>query len=285
MNHFTSRFLLVLGACLGLFSSSCERDADVEVPETEPKLSLTSWITSGEDTVRVFLSRSVPTFSEFNGTIQDWPDADVRVSDGTNTVQLQFDPLNLYYVGSFEDSPLEIGRTYQYTVLVDGKNLSAATRIPPLAATTSSLEASYTPPLPNDLFGTGVINTLAQLNDPDPNEFNYYRVVFELEEQWMETSAIMDTRDVFLNDAELVNGQVSVRSALQANTFGSPTQTIRTRVITASREYYEFHRTARLAEFSDNPFAEPVIVYSNVIGGLGAVGGYRQTVTEIPFVR
>ena len=45
-----------------------------------------------------------------------------------------------------------------------------------------------------------------------------------------------------------------------------------------SKDVYEHLRTRELADFAgDNPFAEPVAVYTNIAGGLGIFGGYSTS--------
>jgi hypothetical protein len=46
--------------------------------------------------------------------------------------------------------------------------------------------------------------------------------------------------------------------------------------------YYRYHASVRRAGQSRaNPFAEPVLVYSNVTGGLGVFGAYTRTTTSV----
>jgi hypothetical protein len=54
-------------------------------------------------------------------------------------------------------------------------------------------------------------------------------------------------------------------------------------VLTAmTREYFEYHRTLELqGRFDEDPLADPVDVFTNVEGGVGAVAGYANTVASI----
>ncbi len=50
-----------------------------------------------------------------------------------------------------------------------------------------------------------------------------------------------------------------------------------------SFEYHEYYRTAmQQLETIDDPFAEPVRIYSNIHGGKGVFAGYNEQVFEIP---
>ncbi|MBD0254725.1 MAG: DUF4249 family protein, partial [Cytophagales bacterium] len=46
------------------------------------------------------------------------------------------------------------------------------------------------------------------------------------------------------------------------------------------RAYFEYHRTLR-ANADSNPFAEPVLLYSNVEGGLGVFAAFNRTTLEV----
>lgn len=283
INIYNLWIVAAMAVSIGL--CSCERNADVELPESEPKITITSWITSGDDTLKVLVTKSRPVFDGFQNYIQWVDNAVVSISDGENTLFLEYNPNAFVYAAPSFGLSMEPGRTYRYSVQVDGKTLTAATSIPIAAADVSSLEASFTPSSGSDFSSYGVANTLCRFRDPDPTAFNYYVVVMQMVDVFEGNSFVTSTSKIYLNDQQMVNGESSVRATLDAySNFGSEQQLVRVRLLTCSREYYEFHRTAQLSASSgDNPFSEPVTVFSNIDGGLGAVGGFRETVTEIPF--
>lgn len=283
MTTYNSWIATAIIALVGL--CSCERNADVELPESESKITITSWITAGDDTLKVLVTRSRPVFDGFQNYIQWVDNAVVSVSDGENTLFLEYNPNAFVYSAPTMGLLMEPGRTYRYSVQVGEKTLTAATSIPIAAAGISSLEASFTPSNGSDFSSYGVANTLCRFRDPDPLVFNYYVVFVQMVDVMEGNSFVTSSTKIFLNDQQMVNGESTVRATLDAySNFGSEQQLVRVRLLTCSREYYEFHRSAQLSAFSgDNPFSEPVSVFSNVNGGLGAVGGFRETVTEIPF--
>ena len=51
---------------------------------------------------------------------------------------------------------------------------------------------------------------------------------------------------------------------------------------TTTEEYYNYHYTRDLqASVENNPFAQPVLVFDNIDGGLGVFAGYSQTEKEV----
>lgn len=54
--------------------------------------------------------------------------------------------------------------------------------------------------------------------------------------------------------------------------------TLHAYLLHTDEHYFLYHRSVRNASYSqDNPFAEPVLVYTNVEGGLGVFAAYNRT--------
>ena len=77
---------------------------------------------------------------------------------------------------------------------------------------------------------------------------------------------------VSFDDATFTGGERSFDiEALPATQFGA-TGTVRVEVAALSAELYEAYRITEFALDEDNPFAEPIDLPSNVVGGYGRVG-------------
>jgi hypothetical protein len=87
----------------------------------------------------------------------------------------------------------------------------------------------------------------------------------------------------FLNDSFFANGAKTIDFGLEfIPLFASGMDTIRLRVASCSESYFEYKRSAILAnQGNTNPFTEPYQVYSNVSNGYGVVGSSLDTIIHI----
>ena len=64
--------------------------------------------------------------------------------------------------------------------------------------------------------------------------------------------------------------------------YGPAKQKTYLQVLYISAAYYEYLKTARLHDYTrENPFAEPLSVYSNVENGYGIFAGYSSQTFEL----
>lgn len=53
---------------------------------------------------------------------------------------------------------------------------------------------------------------------------------------------------------------------------------------TLSKEYFQYVASQELQAYSyDDPFAQPVVIYGNVRGGLGIFAGFSEDAREVEF--
>jgi hypothetical protein len=129
--------------------------------------------------------------------------------------------------------------------------------------------------------------------DP-PGYGNFYRIGGELEEVTsLSSSGTPASTSISpadweagetLSDEEQ-DGQPLISPWGHWRRFGSQTflrTTINAQLLHTDAHYYAYHRSLRRAQQSRaNPFAEPVLLYSKITGGLGAFGAYTQTTTSV----
>ena len=149
------------------------------------------------------------------------------------------------------------------------------------------------------------------------NEENYYRIrayeLFEYSVVRIDTNELFlvetrrsatsyfnwtgtDSRSVFQSDANLdgttfssPQGRKKLEDpAAYANSAsnavkpqrGPESKGIFIQLLQTDAHYYQYHRSVQRSR-SDNPFTEPSLVYTNVVGGLGVFAGYNRSVTTI----
>ena len=267
MNHYIKSIALIV--IIGF--SSCEKDADVKLPEVESKLVINSFISPQDTLVRVTVSISQPLYNNSNsGQYTAISNATVQINDGTNFQTLTYNSDYNYYFISSSQFPITVGTTYYLAVSTpDGKNVSASTTVPSLNSTlTFSSQNVFDPNSSFKYFFK------TQWNDFAGTE-NYYRIVYyDKEFDGVDTvlwSAYSKTLSDKGKDGGIINHDFEVYTAYitTGNGLGE------LQLIHASKEYYLFHSKLLDAAFSGGPFSEPVQMYSNITGGFGVFAGFN----------
>jgi hypothetical protein len=203
-------------------------------------------------------------------------DAVVSVSDGQITYPLNFifNPLE-YPFAYYTTNALvgEVGKTYSLTVQALGKTATARTTIPP--------------PVPVDslYFGLNVFDAnedslgflYATYKDPDTlgNAYRLYAKKSSETQYFPVNGAI--TNDDFINGKNVTffSGQSNKPFAVQdtfidQNFFYRLGDTIQIKFCSIGNREFEFYNTFEAALGTNgNPFASPIIIKSNIEGGLG----------------
>lgn len=267
---------LAMFSAMALFSS-CETDADIPLPEVDPKIVINCFIGDELTVVKAAVFKSKPVFSDEDG---NYPyssnveeDMYVVISNGSISAELVFNPSTEFYEVGTDVFPLVPGVNYTLTVTApDGETVKATTTIPsnsPIVQS-SSYEVEQ---ISNDFFGEQTRVTIKQtLTDPS-SSFDYYRFYYVLQDQFMTSTYVSED---YADDNSL-DGNLLYNEHEMTAYYGSdnPITSIKAFVIRGSEEYYRFHKTV-YNQSPDDPFSEPSIVYTNVEGGLGVFAGYRQ---------
>ena len=257
--------------------TSCETEADIPLPEVDPKIVINCFIGDELEVVKAFIFKSNPVFSDTNGNypntseVQD--DMYVVISNGVLSSELVFNEQTEAYEVDTDLFPLVAGGNYTLAVTApDGETVKANTTIPANAPIIHS--SSYqVEQIDNDFYGEQTKVTIKQtLTDPSIS-FDYYRFYYVLEDQFMTNTYVSED----YADDNLLDGNLLFNEHEMTAYYGSdnPITSVKAFVIRGSEEYYRFHKTVYNQSPGD-PFSEPSIVYSNVDGGLGVFAGYRQ---------
>lgn len=257
------------------FLISCEQEADIELPDTEPKIVVSCYINPDLDSIRAHISWSDPVFSSEDGQ-RSIDDFDVTISDGTNTGMLNFSPMTGTYVLSTTSFPLEAGVDYTLRIRSPlGDEISATTNIPqdlPQAETFSLDSSSYT-----NSFGETVNEYIYKTTLIDNSSaFQFYRLLYYSENSWFpgETYVTLDGQS-FKDDSAIIDGRIYVEETITYFGYDGDFGQKKLVIMNCSEDYYRYHKTLQNQSFG-NPFAEPALVYTNFEGGLGVFGGYRM---------
>ncbi|MCS6990892.1 MAG: DUF4249 domain-containing protein [Chitinophagales bacterium] len=276
------RFYLLIAA--GLLAS-CTRELDIELPSSATQLVVEGRIETGSPPV-VLLSRSSSFYDDFildSAANYFVSGAHIVVSDGTDSVILAevfIDTAGVsipVYVG-FGFLGQE-GKTYQLRIKVEGKVLRAVTSIPKALP----LDSLWWETMPES---DTLVRLLCRFTDP-PEPENYVRYFTKRNAE----PFMPGFNSVFEDD--LVNGQsfdFPLDRGVDRNNpetfehyglfYRGDTITVKWCAIDAA--HFEFWRTLEFELGGQgSPFAAPVIIKSNIEGGLGIWGGYAPSYHQL----
>ena len=296
-----------------IFFTSCEEEFDPKIPASEPDLVVEGVIEAGEQPTipYVILTRSVPFFTEIGQEeLNDIfvHDAEVKVREGDQEVTLQelcIDDLsaeqkelasglfgidltqiniNFCVYADLSFSMLgEAGKTYDLTINVEGKTITATTTIP-FHVPLDTLYFQAPPGEPND----SLMELTVFITDP-AGEANYYRYFTQVEDEPLLPGFPSSTDDRIFDG---LNFQFPLAKAesrelnfedIDLNTLGlyhrGDSVTIKWTTIDAA--HYEFWNTLEFNAANSGPFSTYTLIESNIQGGLGVWGGYNASYTNL----
>lgn len=276
------------------------------LPQTDSKLVVACFI-SPQDTV---LSAKVTETKLLIGTTGDIKDditnASVTLSDGTKNVQLIYHTKLGYYRALPTELPILVGKTYTISVNTpDGRKVNASTKVPNnIAIKEIKVDSTI---IPNFQRGDTITNKSYNVKviwQDIAGETNYYRAisVFDMiygvpdpkngNKTLISTliSSIVDLRTIDDKDTDgllLSLNRDFQPSNAETNIQGKPINLtkrldkIKVGLFQAESNYYNYHTSLRRQRENNNPFAEPVLLFTNINGGFGCFGAYNATWQEI----
>jgi hypothetical protein len=292
-----------------LFLLSCKslvKEIDPSIlPQTDSKLVIACFI-SPQDTVLSAKVTETKVLIGSTGDIRnDLENATVKISDGTKTVQLIYNATQGYYRALPSELPIIIGKTYSIDVSTpDGRKVNATTTVPnnvpikEIKVDSSSNTSGFG--------GNQVVNTSYTVKviwQDIANATNFYRalsvydVIYNIPDPKNAkniiqslVSTIVDLRT--LDDKDTDGQLLSLSREYQPNNVGANIQgnqielgkrldKIRVGLFQTDINYYNYHTSLRKQRENNNPFAEPVLLFTNINGGFGCFGAYNATWQEI----
>jgi hypothetical protein len=280
--------LLLAAAFLFTGFSSCERNADVDLPDVPSRLALACFISPQDTIIRAYVARSVPIFSLNSGNVnpyQPYDGATVTLTGNSSSAQLVYNQQTQMYEIPASVFAVVAGNTYNISVSAPQyQTLQAQTTIPLVApadfsATAEVIIDSVTFP------GAPIISAEIDHQFTDvPGSINYYLInaVVEISDTTSPTNIFYElTRSIYNDDnrdGQLIRGGLSTGSNFLGDIVG-----LRLFLTTGDFDYYEYHRTILNGNNNGDPFSEPALVHTNVTNGYGIFSGIQTTSILIPF--
>lgn len=307
-------YLFVL-SCLCPFLLSCgslrqEIDPD-RLNREASKLVVTCFLSPQDTVLAVKVNRSQPVLGdepEFGLTATDVKDAVTTLSSGSKSVVLVYNRQLGYYRASSQGLPVVVGQTYTLTVQTPaGEQATAACTIPgPVNLASLAFDSlidnqfsgqskryfvrgRWRDPAgqPNNYQLTGLFRYILPCtncqNNPNYKETEQFTTLyFDESNKGLQTDQSTNGGEMISGRAFLGYSYYSGGGSNQPN-FGSQykSATVTVNLLNTDRAYYQYQDAiARQSDVSGNPFAEPVIIPTNIQGGFGCFAGYnRSTIT------
>ncbi len=267
--------------------AACQKEVTgIDFPDNTAKLVVSSFISPQDTAVHVRITRSTPTLGYGQPVEQPITNAMVRVSDGTRTADLTFNPQTGTYLVGTDVLPVTAGTTYTLAVTTpDGERAEAACIVPQAftAPITILLDSAATP------YDTRKEYTV-RLSWSDPSgEMNYYRGAAQVVREMRQPGGgpvHAQPQTVYWEGQDLISDQGqdgAVLSTTKGNLYGfggdyTTKIKLEAHLLHTDEPYFRYHRSvSNAANSQENPFAEPAPLYSNISGGLGVFAAYNRT--------
>lgn len=269
-------WILILLSILGV---SCERDADIPLPKTDPKLGLFCFLTPNE-AIEVVVVRVNPLYvSSGSGGADYVRDAQIWISNGADTSALVQLAGQDFYVEAVPKLIIERGKSYWIWAEAPGlPEVSASCTVPLSQA--GSLQVSHYGSIQE---GDSQFH-LSMIWQDIPGQENYYRIYAENIDS---VNGNFTTKDVysfntryysdFGSDAETLQSGIGTYSR---NPVNVESRWIFANLITCESNYYRYHLSVE-TNVDGNPLIGPSSLFSNVVGGVGCFGAYLQHTDKI----
>lgn len=302
----TTRICKIVGVILmGLIGSiwigSCtnlRNEVDPSLLGVQPTQLVVSSFLSPQDTIlAVKVTRSNTVVGDSISLLQTGAlvtNATVTLSDGSKSVVLPYNNRSTgdttrnqtYYSISAKQLPIVVGRTYTLTVVATNGQRASSTCTIPVAVPPTAI-------VPYDTGRSGQ-RPYILVNWQDPaGQANYYQIngIFRYilatckacQNETYNTLSFDDDRRGLFPDAGLDGTLIpSGRAYLTLNSSSNSFSQYRTASVTVNlmnvdQNYYQFQEAViRQRRSRNNPFAEPVLIPSNIQGGLGCFAGYNN---------
>jgi len=266
---------------IGFSFTECKKKATIKLPASEKKLVVTCFINPDDALLRVALHSSAHKFS--NNTYENdvIEDGTVWLHSADKSVEITFDKNYYAYVIGSDEFPVLAGQTYSLIASAPGfPTVKAATSIPlhkfsitdfkmnVVSKTDTYVEVYYSFGVA-DLPGTTYAALHQQVAEVSEDSSNFYP----------STSMFLRRSADFHDDAYQTKTHYYSKTQNDQIIYERGLQGIYFTALNCSREFYLYNRSLQQTrELEENPFTEPIMIFSNIENGLGCFGGYQSTI-------
>jgi hypothetical protein len=292
-SYYISAFFLLLFFITSCDKNSFNTDTEILLPSVPPKLVIWSVLTSTDAAINVKVSTSASANNAnialsviANATVLLWKDGEIYR-------KLTYQPKTGIYTAPL----VPIGESksiFKLTVAAEGYQSVSATQKMPASVILDVHSASFLGFTPRN---EAQYDFTANFADAE-NEKNYYRIHFtevikrknatkntEIDCKMIDND-VVSAKSIYANflQDELFNGrscdlQYSIASNLGA---GDNLQTLKIHFAAINKDTYLYGKSRHNYDLAvGNPFAEPVLIHTNIQNGYGIFALENKQVTEV----
>jgi len=273
--------VFILASLLLLFS--CEKAVtNVELPKQEKKLVVYAYISPEDSLISVHVSESHPIWQPYSGGYYETvKNAHVKITGNGTEAHVPYDQNSDTYILSTSLFPIIPGAPYGLLVSTpDGKSVQASCTVPFNTNQSVGLVAVDTI---TEEWGGKKLRVKVRFTDI-VGETNYYRVggVWKYIDLYAPTQDTLTEEMYPKYNFEYFSdmgkdGQVFTAELvywIYENADWMQPIGMELKLLTTDVHYYNFHKSLE-NYVGEDPFSEPTMVYTNMIGGLGVFAAYR----------
>lgn len=268
---------------ISIVFSSCETDADIDIPAQDPKLVLSTFLEPGAELQFLTLFISDPIFDGSNiDNTTLLTNGIISISDGTISKKFRYDFNYNAYVLPDDSMLIEFNKQYTVTASYDGRTVSTTfntiTNVAPIF-----IDVKFDSLLEEDPFGGLYKTYFGYVKWQDPSaEKNYYCIeLYGLQKTENGDTTRVSLSDFYSNLYLTDDGKngAQITATIEAYSysgemFGGNYIGFELLLAKTDEHYYKYFKS--LQNYSgDDPFSEPSLIYTNVNNGLGLVGSFK----------
>lgn len=229
-------------------------------------------------------------------TVNQIKNATVILYSDDSSIELEFngDPearSRYGYTVSANQFPIEAGKTYTLEVSLPSGERSVASCTIPEQQVVDDIHLDYR--RVGETISGPLYSYRVQWRDLN-GAGNYYRTYAYLSQHFPQGTQVLPLGETGLTvqlDKNLFNDYLGdTRTCQSIGEFEDPGMPsiapikLNTQILHVDRHYYEYHRSIEdQAKTGNNPFYEPVLLYTNFEGGIGVFSGFNMTGISVPF--
>lgn len=274
-----------LAGWLGLLAvlPACEKDITDKVNiDLKPQLVVSAFISPQDTVLRVKVSQSEPIIGTYpvnqDRTVTN---ATVQLTQGDQAITFTYNANLRVYEADPATLPVLAGQTYTLLVTTpDGYRATATSTVPTTdGVVISGLKHAVRRVSQSDGYEYDEHTFSYQWQDA-PGRENFYHAFAEREtyypqENYTRWEQLYDGENYFTDDRR--DGQLLAVAVDFSDQPNPEPFFLHVYVAVTDRDYYLYHQSVeKQQQTEDNPFAEPVLIYTNVTGGLGIFAAYNQ---------
>ncbi len=249
---------------------SCEKRANIDIPNSKPELVTACFAGANEDTIRLKLAWSSPIYYTSKTNLESESSATVILSKGNQHYNMKWDSIGSQYIATNtffkENDVLKLDISYQT------HKVKASCTIP----SKPQYEMKYKGV--EDVSNSDYISHMLVYNFTNKSTASnsYYRILF-LGYYFDKSSQKVYSSNLYNSESDLLSLVAGESKEIKVyyDSYGSyyRLDSVKYYIIHCSNDYYKYHKS--VYNYSgDDFFVEPSIIYNNVEGGLGIFSSY-----------